>query len=272
MSGIVRPKGGASAGVYWRRRLILLAVVLLIAAGVVRLLGSDGGDDGDSVADTQNTQPTPDQASGDDDEPQERKRRRLDRDDSDATAGQRNVAVRLGDRGACDPAAVTITPGLAPDSHAAGEVAVRLAISTSEDRPCILSLEEHTPLISISDGSEVVWESTRCSDLFATDRVRLEPGWLSYVDARWSGRASGRTCGDSADYTDAGEYEVRVAVLGGEPSSATVSLESAPKTDDEADKPDREQEKADKPEQGKADKPDQKRDESADRGSSGDTH
>ncbi|UPK74684.1 hypothetical protein MU582_19960 [Nocardioidaceae bacterium SCSIO 66511] len=256
MSGIARPKGSASPSVYWRRRLILLAVVLLVAAGLVKLIGG-GGDEDKPAAGPQDTQQTSD-TDDDDGDQQPRKRKKHRRDDSAAQAGERNVSVVLDHGGVCDPEAVRVTPSLHPDSRAGREVLVRLAFTTAAAKPCVLSFDDHAPLISISDGAEVVWESTRCDDLLAADSVRLEPGWLTYVDARWSGRASGRTCGENADYAEAGDYEAQVAVLGGEPASAKVTLESEPKPDDdEPDKSDKD-DKNDK--DGKSDKGDKKPD------------
>lgn len=230
----MQPKGGAPPSVYWRRRLILLAVVLLVTAGGFKLFGG-GGDDGDGAEPLANAQPSPDE-NDDPDRPdrneQHRERRNRDRGE-DATAGERDVPVTLRHEGTCDPAEVTVTPSLLPDTYAGDAVALRLAFSTTADAPCRLSLSEHTPLVSISDGSDLVWESQRCTELIDVESVRLEPGWLTYVDAAWSGRGSVHMCGENADFAESGSYEVQAAVLGGEPTSATVELAEEPEPEED---------------------------------------
>lgn len=251
MSGIVRPKGGAPPSVYWRRRLILLAVVLLVIAGGFKLFGG-GGDDGEDTE--PQASPSSSVDNGDQSDEQERpkrekkKRRHRKNRNNDVTEGERDVAVNLRRTGTCDPATVTVTPSLAVDSYAGEPVTLRLALSTTADAACELSLSEHEPLVSISEGSDTVWESERCDELIDTQSVRLEPGWRTYIDARWSGRTSGHACGENADFAEPGSYDINAAVLGGEPTSATVELAEKP----EPDKQDK-TEKQDKSDKGKPD-------------------
>ncbi|MDN5853992.1 MAG: hypothetical protein L0K86_14325 [Actinomycetia bacterium] len=261
MSGIVRPKGGAPPSVYWRRRLLLLAVVLLVIAGGFKLFGGNG-DDGGGTKPQASTQPSSDnddessqQDRSESDKKKQKERRKRNNQNDDATAGQRDVAVNLREKGTCDPAEVTVTPSLAVDSYAGGPVTLRLALSTTADAACELSLSEHEPLVSISDGSDLVWESERCTELIDTASVRLEPNWLSYVDAAWSGRTSRHACGENADFAEPGSYEIKAAVLGGEPTSTSVELAEKP----EPKKPDKFDKKDDK--QDKQDKKDDKQDE-----------
>ena len=231
MSGIVRPKGGAPPSIYWRRRLILVAVVLLLTAGGFKLFGG-GGDDDDPQADTKQSSAEADEndrADEPDKSDARKKKRRKNRNRDNVSAGQKNVPVNLRENGTCDPTAVTVTPSLATESYSGGAATVRLAFATTSDTACTLSLSKHQPLISISDDSKLVWESQRCTDLLDTDQVRLQPGWLTYVNAAWSGRASGHTCGERADFAKPGSYKLQAAMLGGEPSTATVDLEKDPK-------------------------------------------
>lgn len=239
----MRPKGGAPPSVYWRRRLLLFAVVLLVAAGGFKLFG--GGGDGGGPESGTNSPTASDQASrpaetNEHDRSDKNPRKRRDRDtDGDVVAGERDVPVTLTTKRPCDPATVTVTPSLPSDSYAGDAVTVRLAFSTTADAPCELSLTEHALLVSISGDNGLVWESEQCTTLIDSDRVRLAPGWLTYVEAAWSGRASVHSCGDNADFAAPGTYEVRAAVLGGEPTSATVELVEKPERDNEdADKSD----------------------------------
>lgn len=232
MNGIVRPKGHAPVGIYWRRRLVLVAVVLLAAAGVTKLVG--GGDEPDAAASSASTGETGGsrdsgdrKGAGDD---RDRKRKpRAGRDDPDVRSGTTNVRVRMASAKPCDPARVTVSPSLLPDTYAGDDIPLRLGFGTGGDQPCVLSLTEHTPLISVSADGKTVWSSQKCSDLFDTRTVRVEPDWTTYVDARWSGRASGSSCGSKADFAEPGDYTVQAALLGGEPSKATITLEKAPK-------------------------------------------
>src|SRR5690625_1403471 len=191
MSGIMQPKGGAPPSVYWRRRLVLLAIVLLVAAGGFKLFG--GGDDrGGEPQTTAQSSDGGDESSRSDRGNGKKKhkvRRNRAKTKNDVAAGERNVAVKLRESGTCDPATVTVTPSLASGAHAGDPVTLRLAFSTTAEKPCALSLSKHEPLVSVSDGSDLVWQSERCTELIDTESVRLDPGWLTYVDATWSGRA-----------------------------------------------------------------------------------
>ncbi|MGH3358772.1 MAG: hypothetical protein ACRDO7_08205 [Nocardioidaceae bacterium] len=242
MSGIVRPKGRAPAGIYWRRRLLLVAVVLLATAGAVKVLGGSGDDSG-AVASSSAPEPetggTGDADAKSDDDSNAKRAPKPDRDDtSTVRSGERDVTVRMPQGASCDPASVSVRPSVRPDAHAGGPVTIRLGLSTDEDTSCVLSLAEQTPLISIAADGELVWMSERCDDLVQVDSVRLEPNWLTYVDARWSGRSSRQTCGENADFAASGEYTVQAALLGGEPTKSTISLAQKPeeKPDKDSDK------------------------------------
>lgn len=245
MSGIVRPKGRAAAAVYWRRRLVLLAVVLLAVAGAFKLVGGgddpeasaeasassthrDDGGSADSSTDESSDQQTDDTGTGRD-EPS--------RGGSARQSSEREVPVRLGNGGAaCDPSTVMVRPSLAPDTYAGDTVTLRLGLSTVGNAACVLEFGDRMPLVSVSDGDELIWTSQRCDDLIEASEVRLEPGWTTYVDAQWSGRASGNRCGENADFAAPGTYQVQAAVLAGEPSKADITLpeEPAEKSDEDS--------------------------------------
>lgn len=241
MNGIVRPRGRAPAGIYWRRRLVLVAVVLLAAAGVMKLVG--GGDEPDASASSASTDKDDASHTSDDggesggDRKRERKSR-ADRDDPDVRSGADNVRVRMGSAKPCDPGQVSVSPSVLPGTYAGDAVPLRLGFATGGDEPCVLSLTDHTPLVSVSADGTTVWSSEKCSDLFDAQRLRVEPDWTTYLDAHWSGRVSGNNCGDNADFAEPGDYTVQAALLGGEPAKASVTLEKEPEQDPETDKGD----------------------------------
>lgn len=231
-------------GIYWRRRLVLLAVVLLATAGAAKLVG--GGDEPDASASSAST-PTDDPPAGDgttggesgddkagDNNDDRKDGQRPSRDEPEVSSGEDDVRLRMGSAQRCDPGQVTVTPSVPPDTYAGGEVALRLGFSTGAG-PCVLSLADETPLISVSAEGETVWTSRRCTDLFEADEVRVEPDWTTYADARWSGRVSGEDCGENATFAEPGDYAVQAALLGGEPASATITLAKEPEEDKDSD-------------------------------------
>lgn len=223
MSGNVRQKRRPTPAVYRRRRLVVLLVLVVVVLGVVRLF-TGGGDDpapaAQPVAPTSSATPAAPTAAPSSApataEPRTRKEVDVDVDLSAAS-------------GACDARSVAVRPGVPGGAFAAGPVPVRLAFTTTASRPCSLDLADVDLIVDVAneDGNSL-WSTQVCPDAVPQRSVQLDPTWSTTVDLTWSGRRGGDECAADERFVPAKTYQVRAAVLGGEPGTADVVLRTRP--------------------------------------------
>ncbi|HKE68919.1 MAG TPA: hypothetical protein VKB55_06675 [Nocardioidaceae bacterium] len=225
MNTVARPRGPLPPRVYWVRRLALLAVVLLV--GWLMLRWIDGGGSGATPPDetpagaTQSEQPTPTQT----------KHRDSQRGhDKSRTAQVKDVAENFQrPHEECDLTQVSVVPSVTDPAYAGEPVQMTLRVSSASSSACSLSLDGDHLLVSISEGHDVVWDSTHCTDDVPVVDLALQPHWSTLVDFTWSGLHSGRQCTPDSTPADPGSYTVQAAVLEGEPSQADFDLVAPPK-------------------------------------------
>ncbi|WP_165570367.1 hypothetical protein [Aeromicrobium sp. IC_218] len=204
-----------SPAIYWRRRLLVLAAVFLLGWVVSTLVQ---GDDTESAApapqpsapatsdapQTPATSATPDTAPS----------------PSLDTAAQ--VSVSSADE-ECDPSTVRIQPSVPRGQQAGEQLRVDFAVSTTAEKPCTLKAKERQTLVVVSSGDSTVWDSSVCSSAVIAAPVRLSPGWVTLARGA-AGNLSESACARGYGFRYAGTFQVRAALLGGEPSEATFRL------------------------------------------------
>ena len=225
MNTVARPRGPLPPRVYWVRRLALLAVVLLV--GWLMLRWIDGGGSGATPPDetpagaTQSEQSTPTQTRHHDSHGGHDKSR---------TAQVKDVAENFQrPHEECDLTQVSVVPSVTDPAYAGEPVQMTLRISSASSSACSLSLDGDHLLVSISEGHDLVWNSTHCTDDVPVVDLALQPHWSTLVDFTWSGLHSGRQCTPDSTPADPGSYTVQAAVLEGEPSQTDFDLVARPK-------------------------------------------
>jgi hypothetical protein len=193
--------------VYVRRRLLLLAVILLLAWAVVQFWPFGGSDDPvvTSTVSTPSTSPTSVMPS--------------------ATPVDASTTVKLAGGGkACDTKKVKINPTVPEEQHARKDVAIYLAVTTTEKKPCILKPKSVDPIAVIERDAKDVWDSSICDKPLLPKRLQLTPNWSTVTRILWTPRESGDECDDDEDWLSSGDYTLRLGMLGGEPGSTDFTL------------------------------------------------
>ena len=223
MNTVARPRGPLPPRVYWVRRLALLAVVLLV--GWLMLRWIDGG--GSGATPPNNETPA---ASTQSEQPTKTKHHDLQRKgDQSRTAEISTVAESFQTpRQECDLTQVSVVPSVSDQAYAGEPVQMTLRISSASSSACSLSLDADHLLVAISEGNDVVWDSTHCADEIPVRDLALQPHWSTVVDFTWSGLHSGRRCTPDSTAAEPGKYTVQAAVLEGEPSEADFELAKPP--------------------------------------------
>lgn len=203
-----------SPAIYWRRRLLVLAAVFLLAWVVTTLV--NGGDDQSSAA----PEPEP-SATASAPAPSA-----TTATPSPAPAPTVDAAAQVSVASAddrCDPSTVRIQPSVPTGQQAGEELRVDFLVSTTAEKPCTLVAKSRQTLVVVSAGDSTVWDSSVCSSPVVPSPVQLTPGWATL--ARGSeGNLSTDACTRGNGFRYAGTFQVRAALLGGEPSEARFRL------------------------------------------------
>lgn len=190
-----------------RRRLLLVALILLLAWAVVQFWPFGGSDDPvvTTTISAPSTSPTSVMPS--------------------ATPVDASTTVTLAGGGkACDTKKVTLTPTVPDGQHARKNVAIYVAISTTEKKPCILKPKSVDPIAVIEQDAKDVWDSSICDKPLLAKRLQLTPNWATVSRMVWTPRESGKSCDDDEDWVSSGDYTLRLGMLGGEPGSTNFTL------------------------------------------------
>ncbi|HET7328304.1 MAG TPA: hypothetical protein VFJ14_13580 [Nocardioidaceae bacterium] len=220
MSNGARPRGREPAAVYRRRRIVVLAVVVALVALLWWWLGGDNES-------APSTRPA---AAVDRPEPSEAataaEKRHVDKK-KPRRPKQRISTELAAPRGSCDVADVVAVPDVA-DAETRGPVPLRLGLSTTAGKACTLHLTADMLALDITSGDELIWRSSYCPDVLDPQSLTLRPGWLSYVEATWSGRRGSADCLAANEFAEPGYYWAEAAVIGGEPARGQFELEAPP--------------------------------------------
>ncbi len=205
-----------SPAIYWRRRLLVLAAVFLLGWVVSTLVS--GGDDADSAAPAPEPSATATSAA-----PQAPA---TSATPSPVPSPSLDSAAQVSVSSAeeqCDPSTVRIQPSVPRGQQAGDDLRVDFVVSTTAEKPCTLKVKDRQTLVVVSSGDSTVWDSSVCSSSVIDAPVRLSPGWVTLARGT-AGNLSESACTRGYGFRYAGTFQVRAALLGGEPSEATFRL------------------------------------------------
>lgn len=205
-----------SPAIYWRRRLLVLAAVFLLGWVVTTLVSGRG--------DSESAQPAPQpQPSATSDAPQASATSATPTPvPSPSLDSAAQVSVSSADE-ECDPSTVRIQPSVPRGQQAGEQLRVDFVVSTSAEKPCTLKAKERQTLVVVSSGDSTVWDSSVCSSTVIAAPVQVSPGWVTLARGA-AGNLSESACARGYGFRYAGTFQVRAALLGGEPSEATFRL------------------------------------------------
>ncbi len=204
-----------SPAIYWRRRLLVLAAVFLLGWVVTTLV--QGGDDTKPTADPQPTPSATPSAGG---SPS------VSASPSPVPSPTLDAATQVslpagGDR--CDPSLVRIQPSVPAGQKAGSALRIDFLVTTSAEEACTLVPKGRETLVVVTAGETPAWDSSACSSPVIGEPVRLNPGWATLARGA-SGNLSTAACAKGDGFRYAGTFQVRAALLGGEPSEATFKI------------------------------------------------
>ncbi|MGH3496603.1 MAG: hypothetical protein ACRDP1_03960 [Nocardioidaceae bacterium] len=232
MSSVVRPSGPLPPRVYWTRRLLLLAIVVVLVWGVARCAG--GSNAADKAATTSKTSPSAGAArTVQHHQRPQHARRHASRHHRVHTHHRVGPAVALvrpnlpAASGTCDPTQVSVSPSVVGPAYAGRRSLITLVFTTT-GKPCTLAVDAKDLLVAVQGSSGTAWTSHRCTAAIPSSSLVLRPGWLATVGVAWTGHVSDASCSTAAPAVATGSYTVQAAVIGGEPASTTVHVQSAP--------------------------------------------
>jgi hypothetical protein len=193
--------------VYVRRRLLLVALILLVAWAIVQFWPFGGSEDPvvTTTVSTPSTSPTSVMPS--------------------AIPVDARITVKLAGGGkACDTKKVKLTPTVPEEQHARKNVAIYVAVTTTEKKPCVLEPKSVDPIAVIEQDAKDVWDSSICDKPLLAKQLQLTPNWATVARITWTPRESGKSCDDDEDWLSSGGYTLRLGMLGGEPGSTNFTL------------------------------------------------
>ena len=104
-------------------------------------------------------------------------------------------------------------------------VRLDLVMRLTLDGACRLQLGAGQLLAEVVNPAGVpVWDVADCPRDLPTGVVALRSGWQTAVALTWSGRRRDRTCVQATEPVEPGTYELRAAVVGGEPASSDFEV------------------------------------------------
>lgn len=231
------PRGPLPASVYWRRRIVVLVAAAVPVLAVVNLVGGGDGPPAAEQGATVAGAPTPDPTSEvTTDEAQESgattgsgrgKGRRNGTEEPTPSGGPTGSPepetpepvepVLPTSSGPCDDAEVLVEPFVA-GAVAGQPVVVSLRMRTTTTAACTWQVDADHLALKVSAGAEPVWASWDCPKQIPAQSLTLYRDTTTTVDLAWNARFSEAGCPAEPAWAQAGEYSVRAAAYGGEPS------------------------------------------------------
>lgn len=218
------------SGVYWRRRLIVLAFVIAAAWSVVHFWpDSDRNDEPPNASDNpQGAESSSAESNG----PSSKSKRSSTGGPSSAPTqngdGTVEVSLRHDDE-TCKAEDIMVTPSVRTGQDAGSKIDITLTVSNQSGQACVLDPSDADLLAVIKSDDNTVWDSTQCDSALLDEEVSVPAEFATVVETSWSGRGSDSGCSDDTDFAPAGNYQLKIATLGGEPAATKFELGDQPK-------------------------------------------
>ncbi|WP_370250579.1 hypothetical protein [Nocardioides sp.] len=235
------PRGPLPASVYWRRRIVVLVAVSLPVLGLVNLVrGGDGppatsqgttaaagtapGDTASTEDATGAAEPSADGAGKGRGKKQDQSGTTDPAESTDPTGTTAPVEpvepvqpVLPTSSGPCDDAEVQVEPFVA-GAVAGQPVVISLRLRTTTTAACTWQVDADHLALKVSAGADPVWASWDCPRQIPGQSVTVYRDTTTTLDLAWNARFSEVGCPAQPAWAQAGEYTVRAAAYGGEPS------------------------------------------------------
>jgi hypothetical protein len=207
--------GPEPASVYWRRRALVLGgfvVIVVIIALIINALV--GGDDGDQTAATDEPAQT---ATGEPDE--------------NGTAGGETTPAA--ETATCNPSNLGIIIKADKGEYTPQDIPVTFTafVENKGDVDCSIALNDQTVQLSVSSGSDQIFETKHCAAEGGTETasgtVTIAAHTQESVTVNWNGQRSNDKCEDLSAYAPGrskdATYKATVNILGAQ-SDDTVFI------------------------------------------------
>jgi hypothetical protein len=219
------------ARIYWFRRFMVLAILALLIFTVARVVGSrDGSASPVSAPSTLGQQralhagPTSQPGAQHD-------HGKGSADPGDGQQTSAKTSTQTGDLplpdGVCEPRQIQLTPVVADGLRVGQDIAIQIGLRTTGRAACSLSLTSDTMVVEVTTPQgDPVWTSDDCSTAIAPTTLVVRAAVATIVQVTWDGKRSDAHCSPSTVTSAAGDYMVRTAIIGGEPSESSFTLDA----------------------------------------------
>jgi hypothetical protein len=128
--------------------------------------------------------------------------------------------------GDCRADQIRVTPVVADGIRVGQAVAIQIGLRTTGDTACRFRLTPDNMVVDIATSQgDPVWTTDECSASITPTRLVLDTDRPAIVQVTWDGTRSDVHCSPSTVRSAAGDYEVRAAVIGGEPAASPFTLD-----------------------------------------------
>jgi hypothetical protein len=199
------------ARVYWFRRLMVLAIVAAMVFAVLRVAG--GRDDSTSPVSTESSRGH---------QPASQVGHRHHRGRQDGHQQQKHEPAPTGD---CGPGQIRLTPVVADGIRVGQDVAIQVALRITGTDACSFALTPDNLVVDITTSKgDPVWTTDECGAAITPTSLVLRADKPAIVQVTWDGTRSDAHCSPRTVRSAAGDYEVRTAIIGGEPAAASFTI------------------------------------------------
>ena len=128
--------------------------------------------------------------------------------------------------GKCRASQIRLRPVVADGIRVGQYVAIQISLRTTGDAACSFRMTPDNLVVDITTSTgEPVWTTDECSAAITPTSLVLDTVRPTIVQVSWDGTRSDARCSPSTVRSAAGDYEVRTAVIGGEPAVSTFALD-----------------------------------------------
>jgi hypothetical protein len=128
-------------------------------------------------------------------------------------------------QGECGPGQIQLTPVVADGIRVGQDVAIQIALGVTGTRACTFALTHDDLVVDINTSKgDPVWTTDDCDAAITPTSLVLRAEQPAIVQVTWDGTRSNAHCSPSTVRSPAGDYQVRTAIIGGEPAKTSFTL------------------------------------------------
>jgi hypothetical protein len=127
--------------------------------------------------------------------------------------------------GKCGPGQIRLTPVVADGIRVGQDVAIQIALGVTGTGACTFPLTHDDLVVDISTlKGDPVWTTDDCDAAITPTSLVLRAEQPAIVQVTWDGTRSNAHCSPWTVRSPAGDYQVRTAIIGGEPAQTSFTL------------------------------------------------